>query len=308
MFKKSTPLFLFAETSIHLGSGESLGAVDLAIQREKHTDIPCGAAQGIKGAIRDWFTRKSDAADWKEKILEAFGPESTADAPGYAGAVAFTDARLLLFPVRSLSGIFAWITCPFVLKRFKRDMALATGSIPEWTIPDPDGTAKGALPNHSCIVNQGENEQKIVLDEEVFNYEQDEQVSKVVKEIKNYYPEAYSDYVDDLDKQLLVLSDNDFRHFVKTATEVQARIKLNENKTTGEDGNLFYQENLPADSLLYSLILVSDSFKSESSLKADDLLSFVNKLNGNYLQIGGDATTGKGYVLTRIPNLVEVKA
>ncbi|MDW8464753.1 MAG: RAMP superfamily CRISPR-associated protein [Chloroherpetonaceae bacterium] len=48
-------MFLYAETSVHLGGGESLSAIDLAIQRERHTDFPVGASSGIKGAVRAWF-------------------------------------------------------------------------------------------------------------------------------------------------------------------------------------------------------------------------------------------------------------
>src|SRR5207237_713332 len=36
-----------------------------------------------------------------------------------------TDARILAFPVRSLRGVFAWVTCPAVLLRLTRDLGLA---------------------------------------------------------------------------------------------------------------------------------------------------------------------------------------
>ena len=46
-----------------------------------------------------------------------------------AGAVAFSDARILAFPVRSLSGVFAWVTCPAVLDRLSRDFGLVDGKV-----------------------------------------------------------------------------------------------------------------------------------------------------------------------------------
>ena len=41
----------------------------------------------------------------------------------YAGA-GLSDARLLLFPVKSMKGVFAWITCPRVLNRFISELSL----------------------------------------------------------------------------------------------------------------------------------------------------------------------------------------
>ena len=54
--------------------------------------------------------------------LEAiFGPD-TNRADEHSGSLAFCDAGILLFPVRSLAGTFAWITCPLVLSRLHRDL------------------------------------------------------------------------------------------------------------------------------------------------------------------------------------------
>ncbi|MEL7362718.1 MAG: hypothetical protein AAFN13_11655, partial [Bacteroidota bacterium] len=97
------------------------------------------------------------------------------------------------------------------------------------------------------------------------------------------------------------------------ATEVQARIALNEQKTTGEGGNLFYQENLPSDSVLYSVVLAQDSlraapegtapYSAQALLHgflrgvAGTQLADPNKsLDGARLQIGGDESVGKGIV------------
>ena len=60
---------------------------------------------------------------YNQAIDLIFGPEDTEEA--HAGAIAFTDARILLFPVKSLKGVFAWVTCPMVLERFREDLGLA---------------------------------------------------------------------------------------------------------------------------------------------------------------------------------------
>src|SRR5208337_1926132 len=38
-----------------------------------------------------------------------------------AGCVQIMEAKILAFPVRSLAGCFAWLTCPAALERFQRD-------------------------------------------------------------------------------------------------------------------------------------------------------------------------------------------
>ncbi len=132
MYKIARPFFMVVETPLHAGSGTELGIVDMPIQRERHTDFPKVEASGLKGSIRGVFenetkviivdSKKVDDSNRKDTISLAFGPE---EGDAHAGALGFTDARLLLFPVKSMKGVFAWITCPKVLDRFKRDLELA---------------------------------------------------------------------------------------------------------------------------------------------------------------------------------------
>ena len=52
MFKNAKVMFIYTETSLHCGSGTSLGVIDLPIQREKYTDYPVCQASGIKGVVQ----------------------------------------------------------------------------------------------------------------------------------------------------------------------------------------------------------------------------------------------------------------
>ena len=45
----------------------------------------------------------------------------------FAGAIGFSDGRILLFPVKSAKGVFAWVTCPYVIERFKKDLEAHNG-------------------------------------------------------------------------------------------------------------------------------------------------------------------------------------
>src|SRR5439155_282490 len=57
-----------------------------------------------------------------------------------AGALQFSEARLLAFPIRSAKGSFAWITCPLMLQRAVRD-----GVLPKTAVPASEPSDEHAL-------------------------------------------------------------------------------------------------------------------------------------------------------------------
>ena len=61
-----------------------------------------------------------------------------------------------------------------------------------------------------------------------------------------------------------------------------------------EDGALWYQECLPAESILVSVFQADDSRKKGDTLKAADVLQ--KALATPRIQLGGKATTGLGVV------------
>ncbi|MDQ6957406.1 MAG: type III-B CRISPR module RAMP protein Cmr4, partial [Mariprofundaceae bacterium] len=127
-----TILGLRAETSIHAGTGQNNGVIDLPIQREVHTGYPCVFGSAVKGAFRAHAEVRRK--DLNININQVFG---SADDEGNASNVSFTDARLLLLPVRSLTGHFKLVTCPSILQRLKRDMQMM-GQAAGFAVPMPD--------------------------------------------------------------------------------------------------------------------------------------------------------------------------
>jgi CRISPR-associated protein Cmr4 len=98
-------------------------------------------------------------------------------------------------------------------------------------------------------------------------------------------------------QRVTILNDTDFTYFVRYATEVTARIKLNHDTKNVDKGASFYQEFqefLPAETLLYSLVLGSASRRPEDASSAEAMMKYLFQLLPEYLQIGGDETTGKG--------------
>lgn len=301
MFKASALAFFHAETPVHAGSGQSFGAIDLAIQRERHTEFPIIAASGVKGALRDWFAKHPAYGKASPEVTAVFGPD-TANASAHAGAAAFTDARTLLFPVRTARGVFAWVTAPCVLARLSRDLALAhLPPLPETAraLSVPDGQVLGSP---SCAVADAHG---VLLEEYAFGHTPNAAVDALAAWLQTHALPSTPEYDAVgavLAAHLLVVADDDFSDFVRHTTEVQARVALNDKKTTtGDGGNLFYQENLPADSVLYAAVLAD---RDRSGLLEDGtaraVLGLVAGLDGRRLQLGGDETVGKGICCVRV--------
>ena len=311
MFKVAKPVFLIVETPLHAGSGNDLGAVDLPIQRERHTDFPKVEGSSIKGCFRESFMGSDGEVTLKGKkvvvketglIDLTFGPEK--DGSEHAGALGFTDARLLLFPVKSMKGIFAWITCPRILGQLKNDLALA-GITAGKAVPD----TPGIIPEANVAISQ-----KVILEEYTFDLAS----SPVLKEFAGWLADnvlpsgsEYDYWRGKMTKDMVVLTDDDFRDFVTLSTEVITRTKINNKTGTVEPGALFTEEYLPSESILYTLALATPVLVEEEAKKepfkagtpkqeAQNVLAYFAGGLPEIIQMGGNATIGKGLVRTHL--------
>lgn len=330
MYKKSKLFFIIAETPLHPGSGgDSTGIVDLPIQRERYTNFPKIEASGLKGCIKEAFyeTNKEILIDTKrlnpndkisynidghkketDYISLVFGPENGDE---HASAIAFTDAKILLFPVKSLKGVFAWITCPMVLERFKDALRL-TGAVDK-EIDYNFSNLVNTVPQHTNISFDS----KIVLEEYTFEVKENEATSNIAKFLASkIFPLQNSDDIykfwrKKLERDLVILSDDDFEQFVATSTEVITRTKIDDITGTVQSGALWTEEYLPQDTILYSLMLASQLrvespeakgiFKSASTdEEIVKIVQFFESGIPEIVQIGGNQTIGKGIVRIQI--------
>jgi CRISPR-associated protein Cmr4 len=285
-------LFLHAQTPLHPGSGTALGVIDLPVQRERHTQWPTIPGSSLKGIFRDACRRKAGGNGKDEDLLAAFGPE-TDNAEKHAGALSVTDARILAFPVRSLRGVFAWVTCPAVLQRLHRDANLCNadpGPLAESPSFDRDACA---CAEGSGLIVEGN---RLVLEE--FELRRTADAGPVAEWIARQA--FWDDFTRDrFQSHLVVLDDDHFTHFVRHATEVVARIGLDYEKKTVKKGALFYQEFLPAETLFYAMVFANPSRREANGKGAGDLLRYMVDNVCKVLQIGGDETTGKGLCAVR---------
>ncbi len=305
MYERTAALFLYCVSPVHMGAGSATGVIDNPIQRECHTHHPSFAGSGIKGAVRHGFAQlcrdaaKIDAA----KIEAIFGPSNGEEHR--AGAVSFGDAQLVLFPVRAARQGFVYATCPQALARAERLLRL-TGTDPGWSIPQvEDGHCRlpvAGAEGNAALLDDGR------LNLEVFQYQA--KPDAAMGTMANWLAEqalppgpAYQYFRDKLRRHLVVLSDTDFGYFVRNATLVEPHVRIDEATGAADGGGLFYTENLPPESLLLAPLMASAERSDNPSLDAAAVMSHMRTaLHESLIQLGGDATTGRGLVTV---NLVE---
>ncbi|MCY4674687.1 MAG: type III-B CRISPR module RAMP protein Cmr4 [Bacteroidetes bacterium] len=288
-----TILFIHALTGLHPGGGTALGVIDLPIQRERHTNWPIIPGSSLKGVLRNAFNRETGKdPDVSPEVLTLFGPPA-GSAKDHAGALTLSDARILAFPVRSLSGVFAWVTCPAVLDRLSRDLAIIDGgSVPE--IPELDRNNAHCAPASPLVAGD-----KMILEEFEFSVKDSgcALAEWIASQVTSDEPTKKR-----LRSHLAVLNDDDFTHFVSTATEVVARIGLDYRLKTARNSALFYEEYLPPETLLYSLVICQGSYRDDYRANGRELLEKLQSILLPYVQIGGGETVGKGICAIRFTN------
>jgi len=290
MFENVSIAIMYAVTPCHAGSGSALGVVDLPIQRERHTNWPMIQASGVKGAFRANFDRfknkisdKSQIKDFEKLSESVFGTDKGGSGSGYAGSCSISDAKILAYPMRSNVSPFVWITCPAVLKRLSRDLEIAgkTGF-------DASAFSKAISGENDAVILYGKEiiKDKSVLLEDFEVTLKDTSISEFDK-IKDYFKDA---------ERLLLVSDEVFNYGVTECTQIMAQIKIEVETGTTKDGSLRYQEELPSDTIMYTVVHWGDSKNSaEEKLQADTIKKFITEeVIKSHIQVAGDETCGRG--------------
>ena len=271
---------LMAETAIHAGASGSSGVVDLPIMREHHTGWPVVFGSAVKGALRANAEQQLDAED----VFALFGPD-TGNASDHAGALLISDARLLLLPVRSLTSQFRLVTCPDLLRRWQRDCERAGDNAPLSAIPNPADA--------NALVSDPGKHQQLFLEEYVYTLERAD-LNEMIQSLAQLAGRSESE----IEEKLTIISNDQFTHLCQAAIPVQPHIAIENATKTVRNGALWYEESLPPETLLYSLISAQRSRRETHPLSADDLMaSLEQELFGAcpYVQVGGNETTGMGW-------------
>ena len=273
MFKGVNPILIKAVTPVHAGMGRALGLIDMPIQKEKHTGIPKIEGSTMKGSMKEVYRLSGGGS-----IDKLFGPE---DGNDYAGILGFTDAKLLFYPIITLDGIFAYVTCPYLLNRYFEDRSLVDADYTPNKFED--------LIEGKCVIlreksEDENNDENIILDEYCFK--------KIPKPSEGYANLNLKEFKLNSEKYVVLISDDDFIEIITLCSEVITRNKINPRTGTVDKktGSLFTEEYLPAESVLYTLAL-QNGIEDNGNLYD----SYINKLP-KFAQIGGNTTLGKGIV------------
>ena len=269
---KTAMLGMLAETAIHPGAGRSMGVVDLPVAREAATGYPVLVGSSLKGSLRD------KAEHMREARASKIVPDQSFGKPDHAGELMVSDARLLLLPVRSLTRSFRWVTCPHLIERYRRDLIRA-GLAPR---PKAPGTEQRG----SVLANDRNGSGTLFLEERQFTISTSpanglDELAKAIAPLV-----LHEETRRNLTDRLAVLSDDDFAWFACYGLPIQARNVLEDG--TKRSKNLWYEETLPPDTLMYALVGGRNA----------DALSALHTLfpeNDPYLQTGGNETVGQGW-------------
>lgn len=217
--------FITPKTNLHVGNENtsSYGLIDLGIQKNVTTQLPCINSSSLKGALNEFATNSANISP-KER-LRIFGCDKSGQIKDTTkGTYTFFDANILFIPKQSDTNLFQLVTSDEVLTAFFNQVQFLTGN----------------------TITEG------TLQQMGFNY------GKV--------------------------SDKEFKDLCSDDNlPIIARNELD----NGESKNLWYEQVLPAESVLYTFI----------DDKNDNVLS--QKLSGEktIVQIGAGATIGYGYCM-----------
>lgn len=286
---KNKAYIIRTKTNLHVGSGDTnFGIVDNQVQRDTISNLPVVNASSLKGAIRDHF--KEELAQSNDLPIDSdfvkpfvfktiFGDEQkeldSDDTKTYnklpkQGLVKFIDAKLLFLPLRSNKKPFFHVTSISILKEAKSFLESFAIKL------DLDNIETN---NKSVVIG---NESAIVEDVECNFIQIDFSKIKNIFGIEN----------------LAIFNDEDFNEAVSNLP-VLARNALENGKSV----NLWYEEVLPRESILYSVFCYYnnlDDSTSDSRGKTDKkkfemaYKLFEEKLLKDSIQIGANASIGYG--------------
>lgn len=286
---------LRAITPLHIGVGLGEGEIDLPIAREKSTGLPMAPGSAVKGVLRDAMApAESDPreADWEPVWINLFGPKYS-ETVNQQGMLSFDDARLLAMPVRSLKGNCAWVTCPFVLGRYMEALSGTTLGLPASQVDQIVATnvllhQNVAILEEFDLTANGDVLQCRLRDEWATH------LADVFLPLREAGSAAYGageNFRDRFRERVAIVSDEVFAFFADFATDSRARIRLSENRVV-EPRALWYEENLPAGSLLFG------EWGAQRVRKVKDLdpVRACEYVQSQVLQLGGKATVGRGWI------------
>ncbi len=274
----------------HVGIGRGIGYIDLPIDRDGVTNWPIVRASGFKGVWADYHKANEENRKSNAELRAAFGL-SGGETDANSGSLLPTDAKLVCLPVRSFRGTFAWVTSPLCLQMMRRTLEIVSvKDLPPAPSGLPDDKAHHATGTGLLEAN------KIYLEDLDFTGVECKTATAWATKIGEWVFGKGDPWAEQFKKRFVVLPDLAFDYLCETGTEVHTRIRIKDDTKTVQDGALWTEESLPAESILMGLIQCDRVFGNDAKqLTSKGLLDKFAK-GSLTLQVGGKATVGRGQV------------
>ncbi|MFY2560069.1 type III-B CRISPR module RAMP protein Cmr4 [Corallococcus terminator] len=293
---ESRAYLLQALSPLHVGTGQSVGVIDLPLMRMRSTGIPIIPGSSLKGVLRD-----ASASD-NVRTDAVFGPRRKQNGPPgdepseYAGALVVGDARLLALPVRSFVGTFALVTSPLLLTLARRDWGgrRGGGEAPPPVASLPKHSARVAsLKSCVCLHQQADGARVYLEDLDLkVDAKDDAALGAWAEALQRVLPTEEREM---LTRRLVLVDDETMSFLWETAMQVDTRVSIDPVTGTAAKGQLWTEESLPAETLLMGVMAASRAWHPERNLEAGEVLDAALGGQGTMLQLGGKATVGRGW-------------
>lgn len=122
--------FITPKTNMHVGNENttSYGLIDLAVQRNATTGLPCINSSSLKGALNEYAAQEAKLAS--KELIRIFGSDkvkengNSRNSDTQKGQYTFFDANILFLPVQDDNNLYHLETSHDVIRRFRNQMAL----------------------------------------------------------------------------------------------------------------------------------------------------------------------------------------
>ncbi|MEM3481378.1 MAG: type III-B CRISPR module RAMP protein Cmr4 [Candidatus Korarchaeum sp.] len=285
-YESSEVVLVRAVTNLHPGLGRAGDIVDLPVQKD-NLGFPVIYASSLKGAMKSTLWQNHNKRD----IIRALFGSDPDDSEKFTSALAVLDAFTVAFPVRSLEGVYAFVTSPLLLKRFGELLDLARKDCKNLKWLEELFTD-----DFRCETSRDAEKRLIV-----------KELNKILinEEIEIECLTTHEGHIRKLEKsfgieegRLVVLSDDNALRAIERSLVRVTRVALDRETKRVRRGALWTEEYVPRGTIFATLFLYSKPRGHNLNMSAEDVKKELHDLleGRNYLIIGGDETVGRGIV------------
>lgn len=274
----STQFYLIRPfTNLHVGSGETnFGVIDNLIERDATTGFPCINSSGIKGAMKQLL---HDEGVTPDNLMSIFGSDTdrnygdTTSGKKYKqGESNFLSAQIFAIPVRSAKTPFVLATCPQIIRHllsFWKDLTNndhpKKDSLVKFANLKPTKSQAYCLSANIVDSNLGGLEINLAGVADNFNCSED-----------------IIGVFGDTTHPICIINDE---RMIELCNDLNLPVIARNVLEDGESKNLWYEQVLPRESLLYFAVIWENG---QQSIAEDHILS-------KPFQLGGNASVGYGF-------------